>query len=159
MQVLIELPMTIMNWLYSQAIFWTPLQWGAISMCSIWCAISGWRLTRFSHPGYPRWSALLRHAASVLILWPSFICVATVFVGCLVLFALSLNFGLLNAVWDLLRQRTHALEWGVAAGSLLGGLFYYHLIPGWEMPGKTAAAPDAVMTATGKYDPERFFRV
>lgn len=159
MQTLIELPWNIINWLYGQAIFWTPLQWGGISTCSIWCAISGWRLARFSHPEYPRWCALLRHAACVFILMPGLICVATIFLGCVVLFALSLHFELLHKVWDVLRLRIQALEWGVAAGSLFGGWFFYYLIPGWELPGTTAAAPDAVMAATGNYDPERFFRV
>ena len=159
MQAIIELPWNIINWLYDQAIFWTPLQWGGISTCSIWCAISGWRLTRFSHPGYPRWCALLRHGARLFILLPSLICVVTVLVGCFVLFALSSHFDLLHKVLDVLRLRTQALGWGAAAGLLLGGWFFYYLIPGWEVPGTTVAAPDAVMAATGNYDPERFFRV
>lgn len=157
--MLIEPLWTVLNWLYGLVIFCTPLQWGAIGVCSIWSAISGWRLARFSHPEYPRWCALLRHAARVFILLPSLICVAAVLVVFLVLFALSLQFGLLHNVWDVVRQHTHALAWGVAAGAFVGGWFFYYLIPGWERPKISAAAPNAVMMATGNYDPERFFRV
>jgi hypothetical protein len=159
MQTFLKLPWNIASWLYGQALFLTPLQWGLVSTCAVCCAISGWRLARFSHPEYPRWSALLRHATRVFMLWSSLISIATVFLGCLALFALSLCLDLSHNLWDVLRPRTQALEWGIATGLFFGGWFFYYLIPGWELPVVTAAAPDAAMSTTGNYDPERFFRV
>lgn len=93
------------------------------------------------------------------MLWPSLIFIAVVSVGGVAFFGLYWYLGLDHNVWDVLRQRTQAVELGVAAGLFFGGLFLYYLIPGWELPAVTAASPDAVVSTTENYDPERFFRV
>ena len=150
---------TLLDWIF-QLVFLCPIwAWALAGLALVFFQLLGWRLSRFSRPTSPRGSLMIRHAVRPLLLWPASISSLVVFLGWFALFGLGNQYGVLSQIWQAVRLHFLGFGLGAVLGLLLGGLFYYWLIPGWETPTSSFADPNTAMAQRRNYDPERFFRV
>lgn len=120
--------------------------------------ITGSRLAKFSHPAKPRVSLLVRHCSSAFIVWPSWLMLIALVILAGLIVSLAFSLGWQLSVWGALKVHLSAIAAGAIAGAILGGLGYYHWIPGVERPiGVGVSEP--VPKSCRLYDPEKYFRV
>lgn len=125
-------------------------------LLAIW--VAGVRLGKYSHPGRVRWSLFVRHATTVLLVWPiglAFV-VIILFMGLTTILTLSL--GWQTTVWEVAKSQILGATGGLCGGAILGGVCYYWLIPGLERP-EAAGVHERAPCAVRNFDPEEYFRV
>lgn len=149
----------IMQWIYHYFYLLSPLLWGCSITIAATLALAGLRLTRFSHPHIPRLSQAIRHVSYPLLFWPSLIALIVSLLGWGFLLGMSKEHHIFDRVWLGMASRLQSIGIGAGAGILVGGGFFYWLIPGWERPAVSAADPDAAVPVIRDYDPERYFDV
>lgn len=153
--VLIQVFQLIFNGFYALSQVW----WSIATAILLAACIAGLRIARFSNPNIPRWSQLIRHAATPLMCWPSTLLLGAVVLGWSILFTIANERGILIWMWLEMGSRLKGVGVGLAVGALLGGIIFYWLIPGLERPAKTEASPETKLLPSKNYDPEGYFRV
>jgi hypothetical protein len=147
-----------MVWIYELIVRLTPDEWTMVIGFIMLTGNAGLRLRRFTRPETPRSSQFIRHAARALFLWPSLVALVLVALLWAAFYALCHFLDVTAKGLIALHSHNVAMVWGIASGSLAGGLIYYRLIPGLELPSVTLAAPNAKLPAMESYDPEKLFR-
>lgn len=137
----------------------SPWVWAVAIGVAIVLLVFGLRLTRFSHPKHPRWSAIVRQLLSRALIWPSGV---AVFVAVMVVVFVVGTVSRLQA-WDhvsgALSPRLVGLAIGVVIALLISTYLSFWVLPGWETPRADAADAAAVVPSLANYDPERFFKI
>lgn len=149
---------TLLDWLFQFVLSFPIWAWVVVGFLLLFLQLVAWRMARFSHPAAPRWSLVIRHAIHPLLLWPTFLSIASLVFGWLLLLVLGNHFGVFTQIWEAVRFHLIATGAGAGTGLVVGALFYYWLIPGWETPASSAADADASIAQLRGYDPERYFR-
>lgn len=147
----------LVNWLFQFVLTFQVWLWVVIGFMLVFLHLVAWRMSRFSHPAAPRWSLVVRHAVQPLLLWPTLLGIASLLLGWMLLLSLGHHFGVFDEIWKALRFHFMGACVGAGVGLVVGALFYYWLIPGWEAPASSTADADAAIAQLKGYDPERFF--
>lgn len=147
------------TWTYELILRLSPIEWATLCGLAVMFGIIGLRLGRFTKPESPRFSQFIRHTSRLFLLWPSVATLLSVTLLWSYFFALCYTLSVVPNGVAALHAQMVAIGWGVLSGMFAGGLWFYWLIPGSEIPASSAAAPDAKAIAIGNYNPEKYFRV
>jgi hypothetical protein len=134
-----------------------PWAWFLVGLCLLSIQIIAIRLCRFKHPKYSRLSTFVRHSAQLYLRWPTLLASLAGLAGMAILISLAYHFQVLPKVIESLTSRAIGLGVGVLAGCGLGGMAYYWLIPGLELPNGRLELANSKIPTLPSYDPERYF--
>jgi hypothetical protein len=134
-----------------------PWAWFLVGFCLLSVQIIAIRLCRFKHPKYSRLSTLVRHSAQLFLRWPTLFMGLAVLAGMVVFVLLGHHFQVLPKVTDALMSRAIGLGLGVLVGCGIGGVAFYWLIPGLELPNGRLELANSKIPTLPNYDPEGYF--
>lgn len=149
----------VLRWLLQTLSIPSPLMWAVGVAVFVVLMITSLRLIKFSNPNYPRWSQAIRHGALPFLTLPGLLGVGAALLGWVAILWLAHDRNVLSQVWVDVALRLKATGVGAFVGLLIGAIFFYALIPGWERPAASVANPDSPVPTIDDYDPERYFRV
>lgn len=138
---------------------WPPLFWGLCAWLLITFLVVGQRLGRFTHPGYPRGSHLVRFLATFVLIWPAAAALLVFMASWVIVLLVALHYGTFDGVWMSLEHRGVAVGVGVFISSISAVWLVLGVIPNLERPRKTAASADVILNSMSNFDPEQYFRV